>query len=82
MKGIFTADTFETICTCGEKIHMLRRGPVALIPSGHHCHAKDNQDSVLRTIRAEESCGLQVTPKETARRLREWEIGAELKAGC
>jgi hypothetical protein len=58
---------------------MSRRGPVALIPGGHSCPAKDTQDDVLRTVKAEESIGLRITPREVAKRLRDWNVGAALR---
>lgn len=78
MKGAFTKDTFLTRCYCGEYVHLLRRGPVVLLPAGHHCDAKETQDNVLRTVKAEESCGIRITPREVARRLRDWGVGAHL----
>jgi len=74
----YTMDTHETVCKCGEKIHLTRRGPIALIPHGHRCPAKEIQDAVLRTIRAEEACGIKITLSEVARRLRDWGIGTFL----
>jgi len=78
MKGTFTQDTWDTVCNCGVRIQLLRRGPVSIIPKGHQCPSREIQDAVLRTIRAEELCGLRVTPHEIAKRLRDFGVGDAL----
>jgi hypothetical protein len=78
MKNAATQDAYETICNCGQRIRMIRRGPVALIPAGHKCPARETQEAVMRTIQAEELCGLHVSLTEYARRLRHWGVGDAL----
>ena len=70
-----TQDTHETICGCGVPIRLLRRGPVVLIPAGHKCPAREIQDGVLRTARAEVACGMNITSGQMAERLRQWGVG-------
>ena len=80
MKGAFTSDPFPSLCGCGERVHLSRRGPVTLIPSGHRCEYYERQAGVLRTVAAEEACGIRVTPREVAERLRSWGVGDSLRS--
>lgn len=76
LAGAFTLDVFPTKCSCGQEVYLHRRGPVALLPRAHRCPEREWQEAVLRTVKAEESVGLRVTPTEVARMLR-WNGGEE-----
>ena len=66
----FTLDTFDSNCAgCGQEIRYTRRGPIALILKGHRCIARTIQEDTLRTVKAIESVGVRVTPREVARDL-------------
>lgn len=69
--GRWTSDPCPLPCPCGEKVHFMLRGNIRLIPPGHKCKYRRMQQDQLRTIRAEESAGIRVTPSEAARRINE-----------
>lgn len=79
LRKAFVIDTFPSVCGCGAEIHLSRRGPVALIPNGHHCPARNTQDMVLRTLYAEESAGMDVTLRRVADMLALWSVGGRIR---
>jgi hypothetical protein len=71
MDGSFTSDPVKSTCLCGKPVHYLYRGNIKLIPGGHKCKYRDAQRDEVRTIKAEESAGINVTPSEAARRIND-----------
>jgi hypothetical protein len=71
LDGRYTSDPFKSKCSCGEEVHFVRKGDMRVLPGGHKCRYVDAQKDVMRTIRAEESAGINVTPSEATRRVNE-----------
>lgn len=69
LDGAFTSDPCAMTCPCGKKVHYMLKGDIRLIPGGHKCKFRKMQEDEVRTIRAEESAGINVTKGEAARRL-------------
>jgi hypothetical protein len=69
LDGRYTSDPFASKCSCGEKVHFMRKGNMRVLPGGHKCKYVDAQKAEMRTIRAEESAGINVTPSEATRRV-------------
>ena len=71
LDGRYTSDTFATACPCGDEVHFTRKGNIRLLPAGHKCKYREAQRDQIRTIRAEESAGINVVPSEAARRIND-----------
>ena len=69
LDGRWTSDPFPSTCPCGDEVHFMRRGNIRLLPTGHKCKYRTAQEDEKRTIRAEESAGINVVPSEAARRI-------------
>ena len=69
LDGQYTSDTFQSKCPCGGEVHFMRRGNIRVLPGGHKCKYREAQMAQMRTIRAEESAGINVTPSEAASRV-------------
>lgn len=71
LDGRYMSDSFPSSCTCGEEVHFMRSGNIRVLPGGHKCKYREAQMAQMRTIRAEESAGINVTPSEAARRVND-----------
>ena len=69
LDGRFTSDPVKSTCLCGKPVHYLRKASICLIPNGHKCKYRNAQRDEVRTIKAEESAGVNVTLGEATRRI-------------